>query len=774
MEQLNYQPESFSGIIPELQVPDYSSSYIESGKAQMSSMQEKLQELRNKQTVDLANQKQASDEFDQLMKLTAEGAKRGLELRQKMKEDEYDRIFFEYYNKDPKELQALQDQQTAQEQSLKDDAVQDNAAVATAVRRDPENAGSLNRLNGLSGWRKAAAMNALALARVGQYPEFRKKIFDQLNPKTPEEMRAAEAEAMSQWARQTGMSQANPGFLAKHVIPGIRRENETANKQWMRQYNATEGEKSRMITQSQFESGEITLEQARVAMTATTSSDGNTLFSNAQFIQYIGRAAADGRLSVTQLQTIGDQKNEVTGKLWKEDGRWGTWMDSARSYQVKKKNLDRSEQQIRLRQRLEGLNREQIEQLLPGLRAEFDDDLVQDALGTARRSDAEADRIRQGIDVVTSYLSANPGKKVPVEIWRDLPYEVRRQFQSELEPDTSGETALEGLLGSDEGKALPKDIPSLISSVDPTIRLENKALGQSGPSNQRAFELQVRNQILARAAQLMLTGDGSMGRAQAIQTAKDEWVKAQKDLIKAKGLQAFFKDGKFVTGYSDPNYSGPNVGQAQAAAMTARAIQNATLQNLDDAMYESDYEYRPNGNYSERVKLLARKFGLLPIDIVNRARVNKGMKPIEVPERGVSSFQSSDRARLSSVTNPSTQSLLRSQIRSGQVLSGTPEQKAVAVGRHLLALGYGGIWQNQFFSYENGYVPSGGQRVMQRDYPSAHNEGQGRALDIGLGANGEARLDELAAYLRKNQKQLGITKILWRTAGHFDHIHIEF
>ena len=124
------------------------------------------------------------------------------------------------------------------------------------------------------------------------------------------------------------------------------------------------------------------------------------------------------------------------------------------------------------------------------------------------------------------------------------------------------------------------------------------------------------------------------------------------------------------------------------------------------------------------------------------------------------------------MTDPSVQSKLRAQLRAGQGLQGTPEQRAVAVGRQLQSMGIKGIWQNKYFNYENGYTPTGGQRVMQRPYDSKHNSNQ--ALDIGLGANSEEQLDAIAKYLRVNKKKFGIRLVLWRTEGHYDHLHVDF
>ncbi len=35
-------------------------------------------------------------------------------------------------------------------------------------------------------------------------------------------------------------------------------------------------------------------------------------------------------------------------------------------------------------------------------------------------------------------------------------------------------------------------------------------------------------------------------------------------------------------------------------------------------------------------------------------------------------------------------------------------------------------------------------------------------------------LDAVAAWLRKNRRRLGIRQVLWRTAAHWDHIHVDF
>ena len=107
--------------------------------------------------------------------------------------------------------------------------------------------------------------------------------------------------------------------------------------------------------------------------------------------------------------------------------------------------------------------------------------------------------------------------------------------------------------------------------------------------------------------------------------------------------------------------------------------------------------------------------------------------------------------------------------------NGGAGSQAVLLGRQLLNQGYK-IWQHPNFDLKKGYV-SGGARVWQRPYDSAHNHGE--ALDFPLaGADGNnntpEQLDQLAAQLNANKERFGIKTVLWRTKGHQDHLHVDF
>jgi len=98
-------------------------------------------------------------------------------------------------------------------------------------------------------------------------------------------------------------------------------------------------------------------------------------------------------------------------------------------------------------------------------------------------------------------------------------------------------------------------------------------------------------------------------------------------------------------------------------------------------------------------------------------------------------------------------------------------QRAVTVGRALEGQGYR-AWQHPDFNVHSGYTGSGRERVMRRSYSSYHNYGE--ALDYPLSHNSEAQLNKLAAYFRQNKSALGIAEILWKTSGHYDHLHVSF
>lgn len=98
-------------------------------------------------------------------------------------------------------------------------------------------------------------------------------------------------------------------------------------------------------------------------------------------------------------------------------------------------------------------------------------------------------------------------------------------------------------------------------------------------------------------------------------------------------------------------------------------------------------------------------------------------------------------------------------------------QRAVMIGQSLEKQGYR-AWQHPDFNINSGYTGSGKERVMRRSYNSYHNHGE--ALDYPLSHNTEEQLNTLAAYFRQNKSALGIAEVLWKTSGHYDHLHVSF
>ena len=126
-----------------------------------------------------------------------------------------------------------------------------------------------------------------------------------------------------------------------------------------------------------------------------------------------------------------------------------------------------------------------------------------------------------------------------------------------------------------------------------------------------------------------------------------------------------------------------------------------------------------------------------------------------------------DRARQEQSSNPGS-----GDGRQARGANQTPAyQRAVTVGRALEGQGYR-AWQHPDFNVHSGYTGSGRERVMRRSYSSYHNYGE--ALDYPLSHNSEAQLNKLAAYFRQNKSALGIAEILWKTSGHYDHLHVSF
>ena len=171
-----------------------------------------------------------------------------------------------------------------------------------------------------------------------------------------------------------------------------------------------------------------------------------------------------------------------------------------------------------------------------------------------------------------------------------------------------------------------------------------------------------------------------------------------------------------------------------------------------------------NEPLSNRTRLIAKNLGISPRALIDgqlKAQGKGGLTPylrsIQQPGQTSIQLQSASPYAPPSVRNP------------GQL-------RTIQMGRQLFKAGFR-MWQHPNFDLERGYVPSGGQRVAPagvsgRGGGSAHHTSQ--ALDFPLSHNSEAQLDRLYKYLNANKDKFGIAELLWRSAGHYDHLHVAF
>lgn len=565
----------------------------------------------------------------------------------------------------------------------------------------------------------------------------------------------------------------NKNFLSKYMFPTMYKQAEKESEFFTKQANFRASEEKRVGLDAEISSGSITVQEYIKGVTSTTDAKGN--FRSPTFaLDQLENMAKNGGLTTSRIVAWGDEINPMTKKPWKESPRWVEAMGAAQSFKLKQSKetdtiLERNAIDYVDQAYPKGVKYSDI----PDLRQTLEEDmglkpsLVNDVINKVRADSVDKQRQQELGDLINSGdPSVMNGQYIKDDIAYELDYNNRQRFQALLSPQAKGMTLQKDFLNGQGGKDLKKDVKGLIEATyadgNITLKLENALTGQSGPPNQAAYETEVRNWIVNYASELMVNpkdGTAPASMDEAVQIAKDKWRE-----LTSKGLlskpESFYKNGQFVL------RGGSNINN--------NAVDQATFFTMHTALTDKDMELDGTGGFSPSVMQLSRRFGKSPESIVRMARVTKGLQPTPVTPReaSIAAIPETDQVRLNSVTDPSIQSRLRAQLRAGQGLQGTPEQRAVAVGRQLESMGFKGIWQNKYFNYENGYTPTGGQRVMQRPYASLHNSNQ--ALDIGLGANSEEQLDMLAKYLRVNKKKFGIRLVLWRTEGHYDHLHVDF
>jgi hypothetical protein len=564
----------------------------------------------------------------------------------------------------------------------------------------------------------------------------------------------------------------NKNFLAKYMFPTMYKQAEKESEFFTKQANFRASSEREIVLNTEFNSGSITVQEYLKGISSTTDRQGNFRTPGYALDQLVDMAN-NGALPMDRIVSWGDEINPMTKRPWKDSPRWAEAMGGAQTFRLNKQKETRSGQKLQLTEffnEIDGTDPAQINALAEDLiEAGNPADLVWSAAETARSNSVDTLRQREIVDGINRGLPEfiDPATGfIRDDIAYEMDYSTRQQFSALLSPQAKGANIQKDFLNGQGGKDLKKDVRGLIQSTYSdagiTLELENALTGQTGPANQAAYETEVRNWIVNYASELMVNpkdGNAPANMDEAVQIAKDKWRELTSNGIKLKP-DLYFNNGQFV--------------MKGASNINNNAVDQATFFTMHTALTDKDLEGPGTQGFSPAVMQLSRRFGKSPEAIVRMARTTKGLEPSPVTPReaSIAAIPETDQARLNSVTDPSTQSRLRAQLRSGQALQGTPEQRSVAVGRQLQSMGFKGIWQNKYFNYENGYTPTGGQRVWQRPYDSKHNTNQ--ALDIGVNGNGEAKLDMLYKYLSVNKKKFGIRLILWRTEGHYDHLHVDF
>lgn len=198
-----------------------------------------------------------------------------------------------------------------------------------------------------------------------------------------------------------------------------------------------------------------------------------------------------------------------------------------------------------------------------------------------------------------------------------------------------------------------------------------------------------------------------------------------------------------------------------AAGIPRAAIQPSQDIIVPKSQLQADAKALLNGDtagISNRTRLIAKNLRISPralIDGQMRAHFGKGLSTLESLQRAQ---QTQPQQNTDQSANPVSPSM-------------TGRQRTVAMGRQLLRDGFT-IWQHPNFDIDRGYVPEGGARVAQRSYNSAHHHEE--ALDFPLSHNSEAKLDWLYNHFKRNKERFGINELLWKSAGHHDHLHVSF
>jgi hypothetical protein len=772
MEQLNYQPVSFQGIVPQLDVGDPSQSFVASMQGAIAGEQANLQQMARNAQVENMNLKTKLDGLQSLAQFSGKAFETYVNISNQNLKNRLAEVWAENFNQteqpDIKEYEADEAEAESTQQKMGEGMSETLNSRKDPTAEEIANAGKMRNYTGLEA---IVAHNARAKAAMDSYPTalenwLAKPQFSNLEPGP--QYQAAVNEFNRLWADQTGLAAANPQFSAKYIYPELRKRALQQKEQFTRQWNVRHADEQLQVLTQQVKNGKLPLSSFFKQQAGLTKSDGKTLRTHEDGWAALSRA----NLTTDELSTkLGTEKFALTGKPYSEHPRFQALLRDARNRRLQDDSLKNRQYSIDSRDGFRNLGADASQQDMEferdrQLALGIPIDIVDSNLNAARRSSFEASQIREWTDKLNTRLNNNPDQKLTYDEIADAPYQVKQQFQSMIEPDANAATTEELIRKSQEFKDLSKDIKATLKQIIPNMDIASEALGTTDPVNFNAFKGAALTNIVQRAQVLML-GEEGMDLQKALTTAKNEW---------RKNAETLHKEGKLFD--SDTNSFKQlrgNVGLAQATRMMAQRLEQTTLQDLSKGLYESDYTQPPvQGRYSERVRFLARRYGMRPKEIVDMARQQKGLPALNstAVDNILGMVDPVMDRRINSLDTSSATAAIRAQIRSNQRLSGSAKDRTIAVGQQLLTLGITGIWQHPDFEYNSGFTGSGRERVKRRDRDSYHHYEE--ALDIGLNGNSERKLDLVYAYLLKNKERFGIAELLWRTEGHYDHVHVSF
>ena len=809
MEQLNYQAQQFEDIVPVLDVGDPSESLASAYQYSGADQSAILNRMKQDQDIQSRNLKQKLQGFEDIMKFSSTAVKEVAKIKRQQTKDEASAEWAEAYNNfeapTQKELSSLYTAAEESQAEAKGDIDKTLTANLQAkgdkiTPMDSADAGKVRTRTGLMGVVRA---NARAQASMDSYGPAFKTFLQKANAGRAEQkgkvnekgelldgspvqpgsqFRNTLTEFNKLWADKTGMAMANPGYTAKYVYPKLRREAAQLEEEYTKSWNVQHAD-------IQLEKNLLELRQTKdlnkffTAQKGLTTRDGETLQTNT----YIYSILAQAQFSSEELTDFGDSINPVTNKPFSSHPRFQSLKVDARKRSVQLHNLTKNEFNI---VSLEGFNNtppnaeaneaERIRQLaLPNA----DPNIINRNYSSAMARTDRKIEVQQETARINNLLDRmGPDYKLTAADMDGVPNELYNTFASRLSPNVNAEMTEELIKKSETYKSVQKDLDGIIARINPNIKAANMLTGTSGASNLNLFKQDAMNEIATRAQLLMLSGDATLTTEEAIRQATKVWTDEQMAL-EAKG--EFFDAGKnqFKQSATETHF-----GLQQAAEMQARAIKNTKITDLSTGLYESDYLAPPaNTRHSERVVQLGRQFGKTPDEIVAMARQQKGLPPLEPDSRemALADMNPSQRVLMASLGDATPQQVaIRAQITSNQVLTGTAQQRAISVGQQLYKMGYAGLWQNDFFDHDRGYVKGGGQENSGHSAQGFHPINQ--AIDVGIQANGAQRLKQLYAYLYKEKDRFGISELFYADqgwsksrgpgaiGGHGAHLHVAF